>query len=99
MQRRMGLQQAIQLFATDGTPLAETGLHGQVMTDTRDTLADVFYEEGNPRKHLPPDVFVAKGVSNADARQLQADAELARWRAELEALRRPADFDSPTRSM
>ena len=57
--------------------MAETELHGQIMTDCREILVHwfvedpmvyvwgdllVFYEEGNPRKHLSPDVFVVRGV-------------------------------------
>src|SRR6516162_6796690 len=62
---------------TDGKPMAETDLHRQDMVDVIETLRDYFehepdvyvtgnlllyYEEGNPRKHVSPDVFVAFGV-------------------------------------
>src|SRR4051794_18711575 len=62
---------------SDGKPMAETDLHRQDMVDVIDTLADryadeadvyvtgnllLFYEEGNRRKHLSPDVFVVRGV-------------------------------------
>ncbi len=61
----------------DGKPMAETELHAKVMVDLMQTLgrryADdpmvyvwgnllMFYEEGNGRKHLSPDVFVVLGV-------------------------------------
>ncbi|MFN4257707.1 MAG: Uma2 family endonuclease [Gemmataceae bacterium] len=62
---------------SDSKPMAETDLHRKLMLDLITTLeryyADdpmvyvsgnllIFYEEGNPRRHLSPDVFVVKGV-------------------------------------
>jgi Uma2 family endonuclease len=62
---------------SDGKPMAETDLHRQDMVDVIETLGDrfapesdvyvsgnllLYYEEGNPRKHLAPDVLVARGV-------------------------------------
>ncbi|HYV36931.1 MAG TPA: Uma2 family endonuclease [Gemmataceae bacterium] len=64
---------------SDGRPMAETDLHRELMFETIHTLqwwfaADkmayvsgnllVFYEPGNRRRHLAPDVFVVKGVPN-----------------------------------
>jgi Uma2 family endonuclease len=61
----------------DGKPMAETELHINDMMDLIQTLGDyferepmvyvggnmlVFYEEGNRRKHVAPDVFVVRGV-------------------------------------
>ena len=61
----------------DGKPMAETELHLNDEIDVIQTLNDyferdpmvyvagnllVFYEEGNRRKHLSPDVFVVRGV-------------------------------------
>ncbi|MGA9925641.1 MAG: Uma2 family endonuclease, partial [Isosphaeraceae bacterium] len=61
----------------DGKPMAETDLHRQDMVDLIETLQDhfagdlqvyvtgnllLYYEEGNPRKHVSPDVFVVRGV-------------------------------------
>ena len=61
----------------DGKPMAETDLHRRDLTDTIQTLEDRFadrprvyvsgnlmlcYEEGNPRKHVAPDVLVAFDV-------------------------------------
>jgi len=61
----------------DGKPMAETDLHRQDMVDLIATLQDhfagdshvyvtgnllLYYEEGNPRKHVSPDVFVVRGV-------------------------------------
>lgn len=62
---------------SDGKPMAETDLHREDMFDVIETLKDYFgddpdvyvtgnlllyYEEGNPRKHVSPDVFVVRGV-------------------------------------
>jgi Uma2 family endonuclease len=61
----------------DGKPMAETDVHRKLMMDLIETLEaryatdpDVyvsgklllFYEEGNKRRHLSPDVFVVRGV-------------------------------------
>ena len=61
----------------DGKPVAETGIHLKSMIETVEGLEDQFaaqpnvhvggnlllyYVEGNPRKHISPDVFVALGV-------------------------------------
>jgi len=61
----------------DGKPMAETELHLKDMIDTIQVLDDYFadqpnvyvcgnlllyYEEGNPRKHVAPDVLVARNV-------------------------------------
>jgi Uma2 family endonuclease len=58
----------------DGKPMAETELHMEDMIDTIQVLRDhfaekpnvyvwgnllLFYEEGNPRKHVSPDVLLA----------------------------------------
>ena len=63
----------------DGKPMAETDLHRDLMFDLIATLdahfeADanvyvsgdllLFYEEGNKRRHVAPDVFVVLGVSS-----------------------------------
>ena len=68
---------------SDGEPMAETPKHQQVMIDCMDTLRrhfcevpDVFiagnmflyYEEGNPRKNISPDVFMVHGVSQKELR-------------------------------
>ncbi len=62
---------------SDGRPMAETDLHRTLMLDLIETLklryvddADtyvsgnllIFYEQGNKRRHVSPDVFVVKGV-------------------------------------
>jgi Uma2 family endonuclease len=61
----------------DGKPMAETPLHMEDMIDTIQVLQDhfsdepdvyvwgnmlLYYEEGNPRKHVSPDVLMARGV-------------------------------------
>ncbi len=65
----------------DGKPMAETDVHRDDMMDLIQTLKDhfareamtyvsgnllLFYEEGNRRKHISPDVFVVRGVKNHD---------------------------------
>jgi len=67
----------VEYPTSDGKPMAETDLHRQDMVDLIETLQDYFahdpqvyvtgnlllyYEEGNPRKHVSPDVFVVRGV-------------------------------------
>jgi Uma2 family endonuclease len=62
---------------SDGKPIAESDIHRQVMADLIEVLqaryADdpqvyvsgdllLFYEEGNKRRHVAPDVFVVFGV-------------------------------------
>jgi Uma2 family endonuclease len=61
----------------DGKPMAESELHMEDMIDTIQVLQDhfsdepdvyvwgnmlLYYEEGNPRKHVSPDVLMARGV-------------------------------------
>ena len=65
----------------DGKPMAETDVHRDDMVDAiqmlKDHFADrldvyvtgnllLFYEEGDPRKHVAPDVFVVRGVEKKD---------------------------------
>ncbi len=62
---------------SDGRPMAETDLHRTLMLDLIETLKLrfetesqtyvsgnllIFYEPGNKRRHIAPDVFVVKGV-------------------------------------
>jgi Uma2 family endonuclease len=62
---------------SDGKPMAETPAHQQVMIDLIQILRDryetrddvyvagnmlMFYEQGKPRKHVSPDVFVSFGI-------------------------------------
>jgi Uma2 family endonuclease len=61
----------------DGKPMAETEIHRDDIVDLIQTLKDhfvaepmicisgnmlMFYEEGNRRKHVSPDVFVVRGI-------------------------------------
>jgi Uma2 family endonuclease len=63
---------------TDRKPMAETDTHRDLMLELIETLKHhfaaqprvyvsgnllVFYEEGNKRKHVSPDVFVVRGVA------------------------------------
>lgn len=72
-------QAAIEYPETDGKPMAETDVHRKLMTELIDTLERhyqaepavyvsgnmlLYYEEGNPRKSVAPDVFVVHGVPN-----------------------------------
>ncbi len=69
---------------SDGKPMAETLLHMQEMIDTIQVLDDYFadqpnvyvcgnlllyYEEGNPRKSISPDVLVAFDVPKKPERE------------------------------
>jgi Uma2 family endonuclease len=66
---------------SDGKPMAETDVHRRSMVDLIDSLQDyyaedpltyvsgdllMFYERGNKRRHLAPDVFVVRGVPRHD---------------------------------
>jgi Uma2 family endonuclease len=69
----------IEYPSSDGRPMAETELHQRVMFDLIQRLKAwaatqrrvhaagnilVYYEEGNPQRHLAPDAFVAFRVGN-----------------------------------
>ncbi len=71
-------EQTIYYPEGDGKPMAETDIHRQVMVDTIEALKNHFrddprvyvagnllfyYEEGNPRKSVAPDVFAVFGVA------------------------------------
>jgi Uma2 family endonuclease len=68
----------VEYPTSDGKPMAETTVHRDAMMDLIRTLEDyysgepmvyvsgnmlMFYEEGNRRKHLAPDVFVTLGIA------------------------------------
>src|SRR3989304_2672038 len=70
----------IEYPASDGKPMGETGIHVRAMTDLYTMLRAFFrhrpdvyvganmflyYEEGNPKKVVAPDVFVVFGAANA----------------------------------
>jgi Uma2 family endonuclease len=67
----------IEYPTSDGKPMAETLIHRDAMIDLIRTLEEsyrddpmayvsgnmlLFYEEGNRRRHLAPDVFVVRGI-------------------------------------
>ena len=83
MQEKIRAAPTLVYPESDGEPMAETPKHQQVMIDCMDImrshfrgLADVFiggnmmlyYEEGNPRKSISPDVFMVRGVSKQEFR-------------------------------
>jgi Uma2 family endonuclease len=68
---------------SDGKPVAETDIHRQLLFDLIFTLENFFraqpdvyvsgnllihYVEGNPKKRVAPDVFVARGVKKGERR-------------------------------
>jgi len=74
---------AIEYPSSDGKPMGETDVHIQLIADVRFTLRNFFratpdiyvatnlllyYIEGNPRRFVVPDVFVARGVGNHQRR-------------------------------
>src|SRR5262249_17124267 len=73
----MPLAREVYYPESDGRPMAETEVHGQVMIDLWNTLRrryasvpDVYvwgnmflyYQQGNPRACVAPDLFLVKGV-------------------------------------
>ena len=71
----------VEYPTSDGKPMAETPLHRDVMIDLIRTLEGyyagdpmtyvsgnmlMFFEEGNRRRHLSPDVFVTRGIPKKD---------------------------------
>ena len=83
MQEKIGAAPTLVYPESDGEPMAETPRHQQVMIDCMDILrshfhgfADVYiggnmllyYEEGNPRKSVSPDVFMVRGLSKKELR-------------------------------
>jgi Uma2 family endonuclease len=68
---------AIDYPTSDGKPMAETDLHRDLLADGIGTLKNfyadrpgvyvsgnllLYYEEGDKRKHVSPDIFVVRGV-------------------------------------
>ena len=83
MEKRIGSAPTLVYPESDGEPMAETPKHQQVMTDCMDVLRShfrrfvdvyiggnmmLYYEEGNPRKSISPDVFIVRGLSKKDLR-------------------------------
>jgi Uma2 family endonuclease len=76
---------AVYYPESDGKPLAETQLHGEEIVRLTETLRDfyaeqpdvyvwmnmlMYFEEGNPRASVAPDVFVVKGVPKEPRRRI-----------------------------
>ena len=89
---RKKIQSAPTIFypESDGTPMAETDTHRDLMTDFIQMLKHhfenrnnvyvsgnlfIYYEEGNPKKCISPDVFVVFGVEKKLRRIYQTWAE------------------------
>ncbi len=83
MKKRIGSAPTLVYPESDGEPMAETPKHQQVMIDCMDILRShfrgvvdvyiagnmlLYYEEGNPRKSISPDVFMVRGLSKKELR-------------------------------
>lgn len=77
------LEATIHYPETDGKPMGETDLHIKLIIDISEALRNFFmtqpdvyvsrdlllyYEPGNTRKFVVPDIFVVRGVSKGDRR-------------------------------
>ncbi len=75
---RQRASREIEYPTGDGKPMAETDVHRQDMVDVIETLGHhfahdpkvyvsgnllLYYEEGNARKHVAPDVLVSLGIA------------------------------------
>ena len=83
MQENIAAAPTLVYPESDGKPMAETPKHQQVMIDCMDIIQGhfrevpdvyiggnmlLYYEEGNPRKSISPDVFMVRGVSKKELR-------------------------------
>ena len=83
MEKRIGSAPTLVYPESDGEPMAESGKHVRLLLDMIETISWLFrnvpdvhvcgnmflyYEEGNPRKVISPDVFMVRGVSKKDLR-------------------------------
>ncbi len=83
MDRKIHAAPTLVYPESDGEPMAETPKHQQVMIDCMDVMRHYFreipdvyiagnmlmyYEEGNPRKSISPDVFMVRGLSKKELR-------------------------------
>ena len=83
MEKRIRAAPTLVYPESDGEPMAESGKHVRLLLDMIETIdrhfqdiPDVhvggnmflYYEEGNPRKVISPDVFMVRGVSKKDLR-------------------------------
>ena len=83
MPEKIGSAPTLVYPESDGEPMAETEKHRKVMIDVIDILDQhfqhipdvhisgnllLYYEEGNPRKSVSPDVFMVRGLSKKELR-------------------------------
>ena len=83
MQKNIAAAPTLVYPESDGEPMAETEKHRKIMVDIIDIIERYFqhvpdvhvsgnlllyYEEGNPRKVISPDVFMVRGVSKKELR-------------------------------
>ena len=83
MERKIGTAPTLVYPESDGEPMAETEKHRKALTDLIEIIDRhfkddpnvhvsgnllLYYEEGNPRKSVSPDVFMVRGVSKKDLR-------------------------------
>ena len=83
MEKRIGSAPTLVYPESDGEPMAESGRHRKALIDLVDMIdrhfqhvPDVhvsgnlllYYEKGNPRKVISPDVFMVRGVSKKELR-------------------------------
>ena len=83
MAKRIGAAPTLVYPESDGEPMAESGRHVRMLLDMIDAIDRyfqdtpdiyvcgnmfIYYEEGNPRKVISPDVFMVRGVSKKDLR-------------------------------
>ena len=83
MQENIAAAPTLVYPESDGKPMAETPKHQQVMIDCMDIMRRhfrevpnvyiggnmfLYYEEGNPRKSVSPDVFMVRGVPKKELR-------------------------------
>ena len=83
MQKNIGTAPTLVYPSSDGKPMAETERHRKALVDLIDMIDRhfqhvpdvhvsgdllVYYEEGNPRVSVAPDVFMVRGVSKKELR-------------------------------
>ncbi len=83
MQEKIRAAPTLVYPESDGEPMAESGRHVRTLLDMIDAIDRyfqdtpdihvcgnmfIYYEEGNPRKVISPDVFMVRGVSKKDLR-------------------------------
>ena len=83
MQENIAAAPTLVYPESDGEPMAETPKHQQTMIDCMDIMRShfrevpdvyiggnmfLYYEEGNPRKSVSPDVFMVRGVPKKELR-------------------------------